>query len=61
VPLTARDERLGALNLYAEETAAFNESHEASVVIFADQASIALANARVYWDARELSENLNEA
>jgi GAF domain-containing protein len=61
VPLTARNERLGALNLYAEETEAFKESHERSVAIFADQAAIALANARVYWDARELSENLNEA
>jgi GAF domain-containing protein len=61
VPLTARGEALGALNLYAESPQAFSEVHEQRVSVFADQASIALANAQVYWDARQLSENLGEA
>jgi GAF domain-containing protein len=61
VPLTARGESLGALNLYAVTPNAFTEDHERVVVAFADQASIALANAQVYWDARQLGENLNEA
>jgi GAF domain-containing protein len=61
VPLTARGESLGALNLYAESPHSFTEVHERSVAAFADQASIALANAQVYWDARELSENLSQA
>ena len=61
VPLAARRVGLGALNLYAESPRAFNGEHEKAVLVFAEQASIALANAQVYWDARELSENLSEA
>jgi GAF domain-containing protein len=61
VPLSARGESLGALNLYAGTPDAFTAEHERAVVAFADQASIALANAQVYWDARQLGENLNEA
>ena len=61
VPLTVHGESLGALNLYAETKAAFTDAHEDTVQIFADQAAIALANAQVYWDARQLSENLTQA
>jgi GAF domain-containing protein len=61
VPLAARDAGIGALNLYAETPGAFTDAHEKGVLVFAEQASIALANAQVYWDARELGENLSEA
>jgi GAF domain-containing protein len=61
VPMVARGQELGALNLYAEGVGAFTEAHERSLLLFADQASIALANAQVYWDARQLSENLSQA
>jgi GAF domain-containing protein len=61
VPLAARNQKLGALNLYADTVGAFTEAHERSVLLFADQASIALANAQVYWDARQLGENLSQA
>ncbi len=61
VPLAARGKSLGALNLYAESENAFTAAHEASVRVFADQACIVLANAQVYWDARQLSENLSQA
>jgi GAF domain-containing protein len=61
VPLAARGKNLGALNLYSETVGAFTEAHERSLLRFADQASIALANAQVYWDARQLSENLSQA
>jgi GAF domain-containing protein len=61
VPLAARGTNLGALNLYAVPVAAFTDAHERSIRVFADQASIALANAQVYWDARHLSENLSQA
>ena len=61
VPLAARAQKLGALNLYSESLGAFTEAHERSLLLFADQASIALANAQVYWDARQLSENLSQA
>ena len=61
VPLAARGAGIGALNLYAESPGAFTDDHQKAVLVFAQQASIALANAQVYWDARELSENLSEA
>jgi GAF domain-containing protein len=61
VPLAARAASIGALNLYAEQPGSFTDLHEKGVLVFAEQASIALANAQVYWDARELSENLSEA
>ena len=49
------------MNLYAESENAFTVAHEATVRDFADQACIVLANAQVYWDARQLSENLTQA
>jgi GAF domain-containing protein len=61
VPLSARGAGIGALNLYSESPGAFTDGHEKAVLVFAEQASIALANAQVYWDARELSENLSAA
>jgi len=61
VPLAARGAGIGALNLYAESPRAFTDAHEKGVLVFAEQASIALANAQVYWDARELGENLSAA
>jgi GAF domain-containing protein len=61
IPLAARETSIGALNLYAEAPGAFTDTHEKGVLVFAEQASIALANAQVYWDARELSENLSAA
>jgi GAF domain-containing protein len=61
VPLSARGESLGALNLYADAAGAFHKTHEETVPMFADQAAIALANAQVYWDARQLGENLTQA
>jgi GAF domain-containing protein len=61
LPLLARGQGLGALNLYAPHEGAFTDAHEKLAVVFADQASIALANAQVYWDARELNDNLTEA
>jgi len=61
VPLVARATSIGALNLYAESPGAFSDADQKTVVVFAEQASIALANAQVYWDARELSENLSQA
>ncbi|HEX3796296.1 MAG TPA: GAF and ANTAR domain-containing protein [Acidimicrobiales bacterium] len=61
VPMTARGESMGALNLYADSPNAFTGDHERRVQMFADQASYALVNAQVYWDVRQLSENLGQA
>jgi GAF domain-containing protein len=61
VPVTARGESLGALNLYSHTAAAFDEHSIDRVETFARQAAIVLANAQVYWDARQLNENLQQA
>ena len=61
VPLAARGRPLGALNLYAIAPESFTDAHEETATHFAGQASIALANAQVYWDSRQLGENLTQA
>jgi GAF domain-containing protein len=61
VPVTARGESLGALNLYSHTAGAFDERSVDRVETFARQAAIVLANAQVYWDARQLNENLQQA
>jgi GAF domain-containing protein len=62
LPLSARGEALGALNLYSRTSGAFDEEViQAQAMTFAHQASIVLANAQVYWDAHQLNENLSQA
>jgi GAF domain-containing protein len=60
VPLSARGKSMGALSLYSRSTP-FDDEAAAAAAVFASQAAIVLANAQVYWDARQLSENLREA
>jgi GAF domain-containing protein len=59
-PMIARSESLGALNLYSR-TARFDEEASARVLAFARHAAIVLANAQLYWDARQLTENMQQA
>lgn len=61
LPLVARGESLGALNLYSRRLSAFDGGTVERVGMFSRQASIVLANVQVYWDARELNENLQQA
>ena len=61
VPVVARGEILGALNLYSRRPHAFDDDAETNVKAFAAHAAIVLANAQVYWDSRQLNENLHEA
>lgn len=61
LPITAREEGLGALNLYARAEAAFSETDAEQMMTFATHSAFVLANAQVYWDARLLNENLNQA
>ena len=61
VPIVARDEGLGALNLYSRQLKGFDDAALARVSTFATHAAIVLANSQVYWDARQLGENLNQA
>jgi GAF domain-containing protein len=60
LPLSARGESMGALNLYSRSRA-FDDAAAEAVEVFARQAAIVLANAQVYWEARQLGENLREA
>jgi GAF domain-containing protein len=61
VPIVARGEGLGALNLYSREASRFDDAAAARVSTFAAHAAFVLANAQVYADARQLGENLNQA
>jgi GAF domain-containing protein len=61
VPVTARGESLGALNLYSRLALAFDDHSIDRIETFTRQAAIVLSNAQVYWDARQLNENLNQA
>ena len=61
LPITARAESLGALNLYSRTEAAFGEADIERMMTFATHSAFVLTNAQVYWDARHLNENLNQA
>jgi GAF domain-containing protein len=56
-----RTEVLGALNLYSEVPDAFDGEARASTEAFAQQAAIVMANARAYWGAKDLSDQLQHA
>jgi GAF domain-containing protein len=60
LPLVAQSEGVGALNLYSRD-GIFTADDEEVGSVFAAQAAIVLANAKAYWDARHLSEQLSEA
>ena len=61
LPLITRDGPIGALNLYAETQSAYDSDDLHTGGLFASQAAFLLANAQAYWDARTLSENLEQA
>ena len=53
VPLIVRDEVIGALALDKDETAFYDEEDGETIMAFANQAAIAIENARLYDRARE--------
>lgn len=61
VPLIARGEAIGALNLYSSQTGVFTTAAVQRVETFAAHAAVVMANAQVYADARELTEGLRTA
>jgi len=61
MPLIATQGSLGAMNLYAKTVDAFGDADVETAATFAAQAAFVLANAQAYWDARDLSENLQQA
>lgn len=61
VPVIARGKPLGTVAFYCKEPGSFDELAVLEASDLADRAAIALANSQVYWDARQLSDNLNQA
>jgi GAF domain-containing protein len=61
LPLGARGNGIGALNLYSKRPAAFSKDDEQLGVLFASQASVALANSQLYESAYRMTQQLQEA
>ena len=61
VPMSTGAVVVGALNLYAPEPGAFERLLIETTRAFATHAAFLLRNHQAYWDARSLSENLQEA
>lgn len=61
LPLAARGQPLGALNLYSKSTNSFDEDSRSLGKLFASQASVAISNAQVYNSAIRLAEQLKKA
>ena len=60
-PLAPRVQHVGALNLYSRTRAGFEPAAEEMAQLFADQASVVLANAEPFGAAERLSAQLREA
>jgi GAF domain-containing protein len=61
LPISARGEALGALNLYSFAYSAFDNAYSVRMQVFAQHAAILLSNSQVYWDSHELNRNLKQA
>ena len=61
VPVKAGSETIGALNFYALAERAFDDDAVTLGTAFAEQAAIVIGNARAYWDAKALGEQLSQA
>jgi GAF domain-containing protein len=61
LPLSVRGNGIGALNLYSRQAAAFSNDAEEHGMLFAQQASVALANAQLYDSAYRMTQQLQEA
>jgi diguanylate cyclase (GGDEF)-like protein len=55
IPLTRRDQVIGFLNLYSAKQDVFFEDDLPSLSVFANQASIAIENAKLYSEIEQLS------
>jgi GAF domain-containing protein len=61
VPLPLPEGTDGGLNLYGEETGAFDEDDERLGALFASYAAAVIANVAAYRSAQELAEHLQKA
>lgn len=60
-PLVVGEKGIGALNLYSRSTRAFDPDDSETAQTFALHAAVVLANAQAYWEAHELSQQLERA
>lgn len=60
-PLTVRDRRLGALNIYSRTDSPFSDTEKHVARLFADQAAVLLANAFTLLGSVELGDQLRAA
>ncbi|CAN5663079.1 GAF and ANTAR domain-containing protein [soil metagenome] len=61
LPLHAKGEALGALNLYAHEANSFTAEDEVLGAELVEAGAVVLSNSRAYWGAHELSQQLSDA
>ncbi|CAN5157985.1 GAF and ANTAR domain-containing protein [soil metagenome] len=61
LPMIVNHQAIGALNLLARSERAFSDDDQELASRFAAQAAIVAANTQAYWDAHQLSIDLNEA
>lgn len=61
IPLVAEGTSLGALNLYSPQVNGFSQEDEQLLLDLAPATAAFMANARAYWGAYALSEQLNAA
>jgi GAF domain-containing protein len=57
-PLVAGDAGLGAMKVYADEPAAFDDEAERRLAMFSAQAAVLVANVQSYERARQISDEL---
>ena len=60
-PLLLNGAAIGSLNVYSAKPTGFDGLDDVLVALFTGQASVAVANARLYADALRLTQQLNEA
>jgi GAF domain-containing protein len=61
MPLMLDGQGVGALNLYSCDLKNFSDDHEALAERFAAPAAALVTNALLFWEARELADNLRTA
>jgi GAF domain-containing protein len=61
LPLMTDTEGIGALNLYSTTPRSFTPADQQTAQRFAQPAAVLLANAQMFWEARDLADNLGAA
>jgi GAF domain-containing protein len=60
MPMVINGEGVGAFNLYSRTDRPFSQDEERAAAQFASQAAIVAANSQAYWDAHELTMDLDQ-